>query len=118
QMMTDAMKPLGISFWQMTTPRPMYVAGARLFVDVAPDLSSPARRVGLLNVFMKSDSLIGTAIPTIVERRDFIRTVPDAGPGAPPGSPASPVPGPVASLETDPAVVTELIERSQDSIAR
>src|SRR6202035_3635734 len=31
QMMTDAMKPLGISFWQLTTPRPMYVAGGRLF---------------------------------------------------------------------------------------
>ena len=37
QMMTDAMKPLGISFWQLTTPRPMYVAGGRLFVDVAQD---------------------------------------------------------------------------------
>ena len=24
QMMTDAMKPLGLSFWQLTTPRPMY----------------------------------------------------------------------------------------------
>ncbi len=34
-MMTDAMKPLGLSFWQMTTPRPMFVAGGRLFVDVA-----------------------------------------------------------------------------------
>ena len=43
QMMTDAMKPLGLSFWQMTTPRPMYEAGGRLFVDVARDLASPAR---------------------------------------------------------------------------
>ena len=38
QMMTDAMKPLGLSFWQMTTPRPMAEAGGRLFVDVAPAL--------------------------------------------------------------------------------
>ena len=53
QMMTDAMKPLGLSFWQMTTPRPMYVAGGRLFVDVAPDLASPAGRAGLLEVFGK-----------------------------------------------------------------
>ena len=44
QMMTDAMKPLGISFWQLTTPRSMYVAGGRLFVDVAPDLGSPETR--------------------------------------------------------------------------
>ena len=51
QMMTDAMKPLGLSFWQLTTPRPMYVAGGRLFVDVASDLASPASRAGLLEVF-------------------------------------------------------------------
>jgi pyruvate,water dikinase len=117
QMMTDAMKPLGISFWQMTTPRPMYVAGGRLFVDVAPDLASPAPRVGLLNVFMKSDPLIGTALQAIVERGDFIPTVPDAGPGAPLGGAAPPSGRPAAALETDPAVVTELIERSQVSIA-
>ena len=39
QMMTDAMKPLGLSFWQMTTPRRMAEAGGRLFVDFAPLLS-------------------------------------------------------------------------------
>ncbi|HEY6462610.1 MAG TPA: PEP/pyruvate-binding domain-containing protein, partial [Polyangiaceae bacterium] len=33
QMMTDAMRPLGLSFWQLTTPRPMHEAGGRLFVD-------------------------------------------------------------------------------------
>ena len=38
QMMTDAMKPLGLSFWQLTTSRPMYEAGGRLFVDVAQAL--------------------------------------------------------------------------------
>ncbi len=27
QMMTDAMKPLGLSLWQLTTPRPMHEAG-------------------------------------------------------------------------------------------
>src|SRR5512132_2332726 len=35
QMMTDPIKPLGLSFWQMTTPRPMAEAGGRLFVDVS-----------------------------------------------------------------------------------
>src|ERR1700735_87843 len=42
QMMTDPMKPLGLSLWQLTTPRPMAEAGGRLFVDVAPLLGSPA----------------------------------------------------------------------------
>ena len=34
QMMTDAMKPLGLSFFLMTTRAPMVEAGGRLFVDV------------------------------------------------------------------------------------
>ncbi|GAA3089861.1 PEP/pyruvate-binding domain-containing protein [Nonomuraea salmonea] len=36
QMMTDAMRPLGLSVWQLTTPRPMQEAGGRLFADAAP----------------------------------------------------------------------------------
>ena len=56
QMMTDAMKPLGLSFWQLTTPRPMYVAGGRLFVDVALGLASPASRAGLFEVLGKRRS--------------------------------------------------------------
>jgi phosphoenolpyruvate synthase/pyruvate phosphate dikinase len=48
QMMTDAIKPLGLSFWQMTTPRPMAEAGGRLFVDVTQILASPESRAGHL----------------------------------------------------------------------
>jgi pyruvate,water dikinase len=117
QMMTDAMKPLGISFWRMTTPRPMYVAGGRLFVDVAPDLGSPARRAGLLNVIAKSDPLTGDALQTILERGDFIPTLPDTGPSVPPAGAVPPGGGPPVAIATDPAVVIELIERSQTSIA-
>jgi pyruvate,water dikinase len=40
-MMTDPMKPLGLSIWQMTTMRPMAEAGGRLFVDVTQILASP-----------------------------------------------------------------------------
>ena len=50
QMMTDPMKPLGLSVWQLTTPRPMTEAGGRLFVDVTQVLGSPASRAGLLKV--------------------------------------------------------------------
>ena len=84
QMMTDAMKPLGLSFWQMTTPRPMAEAGGRLFVDVAPALGAPASRAGLLTTFGRSDPLIGDALRTILERGDFIPTLPDQGPSATP----------------------------------
>lgn len=30
QMMTDPMKPLGLSLWQLTSVRPMYEAGGRI----------------------------------------------------------------------------------------
>jgi phosphoenolpyruvate synthase/pyruvate phosphate dikinase len=111
QMMTDPMKPLGLSFWQMTTPRPMAEAGGRLFVDVTQILASPTGRAGLLELVGKSDPLIGDALQTILDRGDFIPSLPDDGPArTPPG-------GGAASIETDPAIVTELIGRSQASIA-
>jgi pyruvate,water dikinase len=111
QMMTDAMKPLGLSFWQLTTPRPMAEAGGRLFVDVTQILASPASRASLLELMGKSDPLIGDAVQTVLERDGFIRSHPDEGPAwTPPGSGSAPI-------ETDPAIVTELIEHNQASIA-
>lgn len=110
QMMTDAMKPLGLSLFLLTTPAPMHEAGGRLFVDVTRGLSSPSSRAGLLAGLGKSDPLIGDALRTVLERGDFIRTLPDARPSAPAG-------GPPAQIETDAAIVDELIERNRDSIA-
>ncbi len=111
QMMTDPMKPLGLSLWQLTALRPMYEAGGRLFVDVAQGLASPASRAGLLEVLGKSDPLIRDALQTILDRGDFIRSLPDDGPGGPPPG------GTPAQIETDPAIVAELTGRSQASIA-
>jgi rifampicin phosphotransferase len=111
QMMTDAMKPLGLSVWQLTALRPMYDAGGRLFVDVAHDLASPASRARLL-ALGKSDPLIGDALQTILDRGDFIQSLPDEGPAGPPAGDPSPPP-----IETDPAIVSELIRRNQESIA-
>ena len=111
QMMTDAMKPLGLSLFQLTAGRPMYEAGGRLFVDVTRGLASPASRAGLLEVLGKGDPLIGDALQTLLDRGDFIRSLPDEGLG---GAPAGGAPAPI---ETDPAIVAELIGRSQASIA-
>jgi phosphoenolpyruvate synthase/pyruvate phosphate dikinase len=111
QMMTDPMKPLGLSFWQMTTPAPMAEAGGRLFVDVTQRLASPASRAGLLELMGRGDPLIGDALRTVLERDDFIRPLPDEGP------PGPLLGGAPAPIETDPAIVTELIGRSQASIA-
>jgi pyruvate,water dikinase len=111
QMMTDPMKPLGLSLFQLTALRPMYEAGGRLFVDVTRGLASPASRAGLLEVLGKSDPLIGDALQTVLQRDDFIPSRPDDGSG---GAPAGGAPAPI---ETDPAIVAELIGRSQASIA-
>ena len=111
QMMTDAMKPLGLSFWQMTTPRPMAEAGGRLFVDVTQILASPASRAGLLEMMGKSDPLIRDAVQTVLDRGDFIPSLPDEEPAwTPPSSGEAPI-------EPDPAIVEELIARTQASIA-
>src|SRR2546430_8005690 len=72
QMMTDPLKPLGLSVWQLTALRPMYVAGGRLFVDVTQGLATPASRAGLLEVLGKSDPLIRDALQTVLDRGDFI----------------------------------------------
>lgn len=111
QMMTDPMKPLGLSMWQLTAMAPMHTAGGRLFVDVTRRLASPASRAGLLDVMGRGDPLIRDALETVLDRDDFVPSLPDAGPGGPPARGAS------APIETDPAIVTELIERSQVSIA-
>jgi pyruvate,water dikinase len=111
QMMTDPMKPLGISVWQLTAGRPMFTAGGRLFVDVTAALATPPGRAGLMAMAGKSDPLTGDALRTIIERGDIVPPRPDDAPGAPPAPAASP------AIETDPALVTGLIERDQASIA-
>ena len=117
QMMTDAMKPLGISFWQLTSGRPMFAAGGRMFVDVAPDLASPVRRNMLVNVLGRSDPLIKDALTTILEREDFIQLLPDDPQGQIPGSSKAPAPANYQTLkEYDPSIVAELIDRSQTSL--
>ncbi|MFF4875215.1 rifamycin-inactivating phosphotransferase [Micromonospora sp. NPDC000668] len=111
QMMTDPMKPLGLSMWQLTAMAPMHGAGGRLFVDATRALASPASRAGLLEVVGRGDPLIRDALETVLDRGDFVPTLPDRGPAGPPAG------GSPAPIETDPAIVTELIERSQASIA-
>ena len=112
QMMTDPMKPLGLSLFQRTAGRPMLAAGGRLFVDPTRELSSPASRTVMLNV-LGGDPLTRDALTILIERGDFF--VPPAEP-----NPAGPAPGsgrlPPPELDDDPAIVTELIARNQASV--
>jgi rifampicin phosphotransferase len=112
QMMTDPMKFLGLSVWLLTTRAPMVEAGGRLFVDVTERLASPASRAGLVEGLGRSDPLIGDALQTILDRGDFVPSLPDEGPGAPAAGGGAPPP-----IETDPAIVTELIAHNEASVA-
>ncbi|MGW6121137.1 rifamycin-inactivating phosphotransferase [Nocardia sp. NPDC055165] len=113
QMMTDAMKPLGLSVWQLTSNAPMRDAGGRLFVDVTAMVSVPAKGAALAAGLGKSDPLMGDALRTVLERGDFVREVPEEDSGAP----ATPFGTAPAPIDTVPDIVTELIARSEASLA-
>lgn len=104
QMMTEAMRPLGISLWQLTSPAPMREAGSRLFVDVTDGLAAPATQQVILDNFVRSDPLIGDALHIVVDRGDLLPNLPDTGAASP--SPTDP-PTP---LDNDPAVPAALVE--------
>lgn len=119
QMMTDPMKPLGLSLFQLTAGRPMLKAGGRLFVDVTQQLASPAGRAMLLAAMGQHDPLMKDALMTLIERGDFIESLPEDEKEPSPinrdkgMSPA----GSQAQIENDPAIVSELIRSSQTAIA-
>lgn len=117
QMMTDPMAPLGVSFWELTTPAPVREAAGRMFVDVTSALASPETRARLL-ALGTSDPLIGDALANIVERGDVVETVRGQGADAE-ASARPPSPGPAAAppIEADPAIVAELIDRNEADVA-
>lgn len=118
QMMTDPIKPLGLSFFLLTTNAPMRRAGGRLFVDVTPLLASPVTRRTLLENFGKGDPLIKDALVTIIERGDFIQSPPDENNEPSSGKRDDDASSEVfqAQVDNDPAIVSDLINRSQASI--
>jgi pyruvate,water dikinase len=118
QMMTDPMKPLGLSFFLLTTRAHMRTAGGRLFVDVTPQLASPAGRNMLLNVLGKSDPLIKGALTSIIERSDFIKLLPEEKKqdGKPGGNTGQATMNYQAQIEYDPTIVPALIKRSENSL--
>ncbi|MBE9914077.1 phosphoenolpyruvate synthase [Paenibacillus donghaensis] len=111
QMMTDPIKPLGLSFYLLITPAPMRKAGGRLFVDIAPRLATSVGRETLLKT-MESDPLIKGALMTIIER-GFIKLLPNEQTAPIPGRRNTDKP---AQFENDPTIVSDLIKRTQTSI--
>ena len=118
QMMTDSMKPLGMSIFQLTAFRPMYKAGGRLFVDVTHMLAFPESRKTLLNTMGQHNPLIKDALIAIVERGDFIKSLPEDKKEQSPSKSNKGISssGSQAQIENDPTIVADLIKNSQTSI--
>jgi pyruvate,water dikinase len=118
QMMTDPMKPLGLSFFLLTTRAPMRKAGGRLFVDITHNLASSVSREILLDTLGQSDSLIKDALMTIIERGDFIKSLPNDKKELSPSKSNKGMSsaGFRAQIENDLTIVSDLIKSSQTSI--
>ena len=79
QMMTDALKPLGMSFapmWLSKLGVSAVEAGNRWYMDVSHDLASPLAR----RIFMKSglgsvDMLIEKALSNVLKREDYLKAL-------------------------------------------
>lgn len=80
QMMTEAIKPLGISFFQTMFKQfgfpAMDEAGGRLFIDVSHELTSPITGKMFIKSIDKADVLMQKALYKVVKRKEFIKTLP------------------------------------------
>lgn len=115
QMMTDAMRPLGLSLWQLTAFRPMFKAGGRLYIDVTQSLATTTSRKILIDVMGEHDPLIKDALIAITEREDFIKPQPDDQGASMPikSSRGKSVKEILAPIGNDPAIVFDLVSHSQ-----
>jgi pyruvate,water dikinase len=116
QMMTDAIRPLGLSVWQMLAARPMHEAGGQLFVDITEQLASPASRTALMGA-LNRDPLIRSAVEELLAR-GFVADLGDQD-----ASSGSPMPAPLRVMSTispeenlDPAIVADLIAQSEIAV--
>jgi pyruvate,water dikinase len=93
QMMTEDIKPLGMSFCQLLSfwfsmGKDADIAGGRLFVEGTYELASPIWRKILLSSVGKADFLMQNAIFSLMKRQEFVKAMPrgkgsiNAGTGA------------------------------------
>lgn len=117
QMMTDPLKPLGISLFRLTSFGHRFEGGGRLFIDVMPMLTSQDSRKILLDTMGQHDPLIKYSLITIIERGDFVKSLPSdkkeknsvkSNKGMSWDS--------LLQLEKDSSMVSDLIKSSESSI--
>lgn len=76
QMMTDPIKPLGMSFFGMISEVSMEMIGGRIYTDITHDLSSIRGRSRLVMATGKQDPLIQNSIKNILEDKNFMASLP------------------------------------------
>lgn len=117
QMMTDPLKPLGMSLFQLTSFGRRFKAGGRLFVDATPILASPDSRKVLLDSMGQHDPLMKDALMTVIER-DFIKLLPNDKEEQSNRRSNKSVSSADSKpqVENDPTIVSDLIKSTQRSI--
>lgn len=76
QMMTDAMKPLGLSLFKILSDEfPLIEIGGRLYFDIAPDLASFTGRKTVVAATRGMDPLMHSAIMNIIKRKEFMKSL-------------------------------------------
>ncbi|WP_186431452.1 phosphoenolpyruvate synthase [Clostridium sp. BSD9I1] len=117
QMMTDPLKPLGMSLFQLTSFGHRFKAGGRLFVDATPILASPDSRKVLLDSMGQHDPLMKDALMTVIER-DFIKLLPNDKEEQSNRRSNKSVSSADSKpqVENDPTIVSDLIKSTQRSI--
>ncbi|KLU60990.1 phosphoenolpyruvate synthase [Peptococcaceae bacterium CEB3] len=80
QMMTDVMKPFGLSFFPVWLKKisndPLVAAGGRMYVDVSYELASPiAAKIFVKTGLGSADILIQKALINVLKRKDYIKTL-------------------------------------------
>lgn len=117
QMMTDPLKPLGMSLMKLISYGNRFHAGGRLFLDATPMLNSQDGRTMLLNNLEQLEPLTKDAIMTIIDR-DFIKCLPKDKREESFGNnnKVTPLSIPQVQIINDPSIVSVLIKKSQTSI--
>jgi len=118
QMMTDPLKPLGMSFFQLISFGQRFKAGGRLFVDVAQMLASPDSREMLLKNMGQHDPLMQDALVAIIEQGDFIKPLPEKKEeqSASKSKKSASFDNPEPQIDSDPKVVSDLIKKCESSL--
>jgi phosphoenolpyruvate synthase/pyruvate phosphate dikinase len=80
QMMTDAMKPFGLSFFQLQSGQtPLIGAGGRFYGDLSADLASPVGRRLAFASMGAVDPLMLDAIKALAKRKSFMKGLAHGG---------------------------------------